>query len=43
MTCALTALLVGCGMFVLIGDQGGLDLQRMAGTWIGAAIGYWFK
>jgi len=43
MACVLTVTLVGGGMFVLLAGRGDLDLQRMAGSSVGAAIGYWFR
>ncbi len=43
MSCALTVTLVAVGLYVLIGGPGGLDLQRLAGGWIGTAVGYWLR
>ena len=43
MSCALTVTLVAVGLYVLIGGHGGLDLQRLAGGWIGTAVGYWLR
>jgi hypothetical protein len=43
MAVLLTIVLLGAGFYVLIGNNGTSDLQKVAGGWIGIVIGYWMK
>lgn len=43
MAVLLTFVLLGAGLYLLIGNNGSGDLQKLAGGWIGIIIGYWMK
>ncbi|HEV3048565.1 MAG TPA: hypothetical protein VGY13_14520 [Solirubrobacteraceae bacterium] len=43
MNVVISLALLGAGLYVLLGDHGSADLQKVAGGWIGLVAGYWLK
>jgi hypothetical protein len=39
----VSLVLLGTGLYVLVGDHGGPDLQKLARGWVGGVVGYWLK
>ncbi len=43
MSVAVSAILLAAGLYVVLSNDGGADLQKAATGWIGLILGYWLQ